>query len=57
VKANGKEVESVSTYSNYKKIDEGIVYPFSIGGDNGDIEITKLTINSKIDESLFKPSN
>ncbi|MCC7029109.1 MAG: hypothetical protein IT257_02310 [Chitinophagaceae bacterium] len=57
VKANGKEVESVSTYSNYKKIDEGIVYPFSIGGDNGDIEITKLTINSTIDESLFKPSN
>ncbi len=57
VKANGKEMESVTTFSNYKKVDEGIVYPFSVGGDWGESEVTKLTINSKIDESIFKPAN
>lgn len=57
VKANGKEVESITTFSNYKKVDEGIVYPFSVGGDWGESEVTKLTINSKIDESIFKPAN
>lgn len=57
VKANGKEVESVTSYSNYKKIEEGIVYPFTVSADWGESEITKLTFNSKIDESIFKPTN
>ena len=57
VKANGKEMESVTTFSNYKKIEEGIVYAFSLGGDWGDTEINKITINPKIDESIFKPMN
>jgi len=55
IKADGKEVENSSTFSNYKKLDEGIVYPMSMGGDNGEIEITKVTINSTIDESIFVP--
>jgi outer membrane lipoprotein-sorting protein len=57
VKANGKEMESVTTFSNYKNIEEGIVYAFSLGGDWGDTEINKITINPKIDESIFKPTN
>lgn len=57
VKANGKESEAVTTFSNYKKIDEGVVYPFSIGGDWGDTEVTKISINTKVDESIFKPTN
>ena len=57
IKANGKEMESVTTFSNYKKTEEGIVYPFTVSADWGESEITKLTFNSKIDESLFKPSN
>ncbi|MBK8145795.1 MAG: hypothetical protein IPK62_12780 [Bacteroidetes bacterium] len=57
VKANGKEVESATNYSNYKKIEEGIVYPFSVSADWGESEVTKLTINGKVDESIFKPSN
>jgi hypothetical protein len=53
---NGKEMENSTTYGNYKKIPEGIVYPFSIMGGWGDTEVTALTINPKIDESLFKPT-
>ncbi len=54
IKANGKEVESSTMYANYKKLDSGIVYPMSINGDNGDIEVTKVEINPTIDESIFK---
>ena len=54
-KANGKEVEANTLYSNYKKIPEWVVYPFSIGGDMGDIEVSKVEINSKIDDAVFKP--
>lgn len=54
-KANGKEVEANTLYSNYKKIPEGVVYPFSIGGDMGDIEVSKVEINPTIDDAVFKP--
>ncbi len=57
VKANGKEVESVTNYSNYKKIEEGIIYPFTVSADWGESEVTKLTINGPVDEAIFKPSN
>jgi hypothetical protein len=53
---NGKEMENSTGYGNYKKTDEGIVYPYSIIGVWGDTEVTALSINPKIDEALFKPT-
>lgn len=54
IKADGKEMENSSTYGNYKKLDEGIVLAMSIGGGWGDMEIVKVEVNPKIDESIFK---
>ncbi len=51
---NGKEIENSSTMSNYKKQDCGIVYPFNIGGGWGELEVSALEVNPKIDEAIFK---
>jgi hypothetical protein len=56
-KADGKEMEASTQYGNYKKLDEGIVYAMSISGGFGETEVTKLEINPKIDESVFKAPN
>jgi hypothetical protein len=53
---NGKEMENSTTYGNYKKLPEGVVYPYSIASGWGETEVTSLTINPTIDESLFKPT-
>lgn len=53
---NGKEMENSTTFSNYKKTPEGIVYAFSIGGGWGETEVTSLTVNPKIDDAIFKPT-
>jgi hypothetical protein len=54
--ANGKEMEVSTTYSDYKKLPEGIVFPMSITSDWGEAQVTKLEINPQIDESVFKIS-
>ncbi len=54
VKSNGKEFENTVSFGNYKKLDEGIVYPMTMGGGFGETEIVKLEINTPIDESEFK---
>ncbi|HTA61188.1 MAG TPA: hypothetical protein VK835_01975 [Bacteroidia bacterium] len=53
---NGKEMENSITYGNYKKLPEGVVYAHSIAGPWGESEITTLTINPTISETLFKPT-
>jgi hypothetical protein len=52
--ADGKENNTVMTFSNYKKLDSGIVYPMTFGGDWGNTEVTNVEINTKIDDSIFK---
>ena len=54
VKANGQEMENSSTYSNYKKNENGVYIAMNISSGYGDMEITKVEINPKIDESIFK---
>jgi hypothetical protein len=54
VKVNGQEMENTTTYSNYKKTDAGVFISMSIGSNYGDLEISKIEINPKIDESIFK---
>lgn len=57
VQADGKEEESVVSYSNYKKLPEGIVYPMTVEAPQGPVTFTTVEVNPKIDESIFKPSN
>lgn len=54
---NGQEMEMTTTFSNYKKLPEGIVLPMSIGTPQGEMVISKVEINKPVDESIFKPSN
>ncbi len=52
---NGKEMESVLTFGDYKKLDAGIVMPMSQGGSMGNMEMSSVVVNTGIDESLFQP--
>lgn len=54
VKADGKETENVTMYSNFEKLPEGIVFPMAISSGWGVTDIVKLEINPALDESLFK---
>lgn len=54
--ADGQERENSSFFSDYKKLDEGIVYPMGVSSGWSEIETVKLEINPKVDESVFKPS-
>jgi hypothetical protein len=54
IKADGKEMENSTLFSNYKKLPEGILYPMTVGGGWGDAEFSKVEINPVIDEKEFK---
>lgn len=54
--SDGQESENSTFYSDYKKLDEGIVYPMVVSTEWSEMEVTKLDINPKVDESIFKPS-
>jgi hypothetical protein len=55
-KATGQEQEQAQTFSNYKKLDSGYVFPFSMTGFGGpgELVITKIQVNVPVDEKLFK---
>lgn len=55
-KANGKEFDAATTLSNYKKLPEGIVVPWSVTQGNGEMIITKIEVNKPVDENIFKPA-
>ena len=55
--ANGQESDVPTDLSNYKKLPEGIVVPFSITLPFGELVISKAEVNKPVDESLFKPAN
>jgi hypothetical protein len=57
--AEGNEL--VTTFSNFKKLPEGIVVPMSSvvplgNGMTAEYTVSKIEINKPIDETLFKPS-
>jgi hypothetical protein len=56
ISANGQEVESVVNLSNYQKLPEGIVVPHTIENSAipAPITLTKVIINGKIDDAVFK---
>ena len=53
-KANGQEQESATNFSNYEKLAEGIVVAKSLTLPFGELNVTKITINGTVDESIFK---
>ena len=55
-KANGKENDVTTNLSNYQKLPEGIMVPWSIGLPFGELVISKVEINKPVDENIFKPS-
>ncbi len=57
VKANGQEMENSQTFGNYKKLDEGIIFPMSITMPFGGMEIQKIEVNPVIADSEFKLAN
>jgi outer membrane lipoprotein-sorting protein len=57
VKANGKEMESVQTFSNYQKLPEGIFMPMVMSADGGEITFKSVEINKPVDDKIFKPNN
>ena len=58
VVANGQEVESVVNMSNFQKLPEGIVMPFTMENSAvpAPITVTKVVINGPVDEATFKVS-
>jgi len=57
-KASGKEVTQTQTFSNFKKLDSGYVFPFTVSGFGpGEVVITKIEVNTALDGSAFTPSN
>lgn len=54
---NGSEVEITTDYSDFRKTPEGYVFPFKRVTPQGEVNFDKVTINSKVDDSLFKASN
>jgi outer membrane lipoprotein-sorting protein len=57
-KASGKEVVQSQTFSNYKKLDSGYIFPFSASGFGpGEVTFTKIEVNKSLDPTLFKPTN
>jgi outer membrane lipoprotein-sorting protein len=57
LKANGKEMQVTMNFSNFKKMDIGILMPMTLGTDQGNITLKTIEINPKLDESTFKPKS
>ncbi|PHX74799.1 MAG: hypothetical protein CK547_01360 [Chitinophagaceae bacterium] len=53
---NGQENESTVSLSNYQKLPEGIVVPFTIENNQlpAPINFSKIEVNPKIDDAVFK---
>jgi hypothetical protein len=52
--ADGKESEVAIDYSNFQKQPSGIVFAMTMGVPQGEVSFTKVEVNAKVDESLFK---
>ena len=55
IKMNGQEMDQVANLSNYTKLPEGIVVPFTmeIPGAPAPVTIKKVEVNPTLDQSLF----
>ncbi|MFN5422001.1 MAG: hypothetical protein ACK5AO_01935 [bacterium] len=58
INAGGQSVELILNLSNHQKLPEGIVVPYTMENSQipAPLNITKVEINGKIDEAIFKVS-
>lgn len=56
INAGGQSIELIMNLSNYQKLPEGIVVPFTMENSQipAPLNITKVEINGKVDEAIFK---
>ena len=54
IRANGKEQVQTTTYGDYEKLPEGIIYPMSFDNGGSSITIKKLEVNIPVSENFFK---
>jgi hypothetical protein len=52
---NGMEMEQTTNFSNYEKLPEGILVAKSLTLPFGELNVSKITINGAIEESVFQP--
>jgi len=52
-KANGKEQTQTTTYGDYQKLPEGIIYPMSFDNGGSSVTIKKLELNIPLAEDFF----
>jgi len=53
-KGTGQEVEQTQTFSNFKKLDSGYVFPFFMTGFGpGELTVSKVEVNVPVDEKIF----
>lgn len=53
VNRNGQEMEQTTNFSNYEKLPEGILVAKSITLPFGELNVSKITVNGPVDESIF----
>jgi hypothetical protein len=53
---NGAEMEVTINFGDYKKTEDGYVFPHTIGGafGQGDMTVSKIEVNKPVDEKIFK---
>ncbi len=54
MKINGKEIESTTSFSNFEKLPEGIVYPMAISSEWGTADVNKVEVNPTFEKTLFQ---
>ncbi len=56
ITVNGQQMESASLFSNYKKVGDGVLFPYTQSNSlQGQIDFDTVEVNQAIDESIFKP--
>ena len=50
----GQDAEATFGFSNFKKLEEGIVLPFTLTQATGELNLSKIEINKPVDETIFK---
>ena len=51
----GKEMEIVTDFSDFRKLESGTVFPHKMISPNGEVQVIKITINPDIDEKILVP--
>jgi len=50
----GQDAEATFGFSNFKKLEQGIVLPFTLTQATGELNLMKIDVNQPVDETIFK---